>query len=78
MKLSTMATKGTTQTHSALYRKTGGKLGGRFRGSPTLLLATTGRRSPEPLRVAPEYWATAEVLMEVRPAPGDVARPDGS
>ena len=35
MTLSTMATKGTTQTHSALYRKAGGKLGGRFRGSPT-------------------------------------------
>jgi F420H(2)-dependent quinone reductase len=45
MKLTTTATKLITRTHIALYRKTGGKLGGRYRGSPVLLLTTTGRRS---------------------------------
>jgi deazaflavin-dependent oxidoreductase (nitroreductase family) len=48
MKPSTMATKAMTRTHSALYRRTDGKVGGRFRGSPTLLLTTTGRRSGKP------------------------------
>jgi deazaflavin-dependent oxidoreductase (nitroreductase family) len=52
MKLSTMATKLITRTHIALYRRTGGKLGGRFRGSPVLLLTTTGRRSGQ-LRTMP-------------------------
>ena len=45
MKLNTTATKLITRTHIALYRRTGGKLGGRYRGSPVLLLTTTGRRS---------------------------------
>ena len=45
MKLRTMATKLITRTHIALYRRTGGRLGGRYRGSPVLLLTTTGRRS---------------------------------
>jgi deazaflavin-dependent oxidoreductase (nitroreductase family) len=48
MKLSTMATKAFTRIHIALYRRTGGKIGGRFRGSAVLLLTTTGRRSGEP------------------------------
>lgn len=45
MKPSTIATKVLTRTHIALYRRTGGRIGGRFRGSPVLLLTTTGRRS---------------------------------
>jgi F420H(2)-dependent quinone reductase len=52
MKLNTMATRFFTRTHIALYRRTGGKLGGRFRGSPVLLLTTTGRRSGQ-LRTIP-------------------------
>jgi deazaflavin-dependent oxidoreductase (nitroreductase family) len=31
--------------HNALYRATGGKIGSRFRGVPTALLTTTGRKS---------------------------------
>ncbi len=52
MKLNTMATKFFTRIHIALYRRTGGKLGGRFRGSPVLLLTSTGRRSGQ-LRTTP-------------------------
>ncbi len=55
MKLSTMATKLITRTHIALFRRTGGKLGGRFRGSPVLLLTTTGRRSGQ-LRTMPVLY----------------------
>jgi len=38
--------------HIALYRRTGGKIGGRFRGAPCLLLTVTGRKSGQP-RTAP-------------------------
>lgn len=31
-----------------LYRQTGGRVGGRLRGAPVLLLTTTGRKSGEP------------------------------
>ena len=55
MKLSTMAAKAFTRTHIALYRKTGGRIGGRFRGSPVLLLTTTGRRTGAP-RTAPLFY----------------------
>lgn len=48
MKLSTMTTKVFTRIHIALYRRTGGKIGGRFRSSSVLLLTTTGRRSGKP------------------------------
>lgn len=38
--------------HIALYRRSGGKIGGRFRGAPCLLLTVTGRKSGQP-RTAP-------------------------
>lgn len=31
--------------HVALYRRSGGRIGGRFRGAPCLLLTVTGRKS---------------------------------
>jgi deazaflavin-dependent oxidoreductase (nitroreductase family) len=34
-----------TRTHVALYRWTGGRIGGRFRGGRILLLTVTGRKS---------------------------------
>jgi deazaflavin-dependent oxidoreductase (nitroreductase family) len=43
--LNTMAAKVMSRIHITLYRRTGGKIGGRFRGSDVLLLTTTGRRS---------------------------------
>ncbi len=38
--------------HVALYRRSGGRIGGRFRGAPCLLLTVTGRKSGQP-RTAP-------------------------
>jgi deazaflavin-dependent oxidoreductase (nitroreductase family) len=38
--------------HIALYRRSGGRVGGRFRGAPCLLLTVTGRRSGQ-RRTAP-------------------------
>jgi deazaflavin-dependent oxidoreductase (nitroreductase family) len=34
-----------SSTHNALYRASGGRIGGRMQGMPVLLLNTTGRRS---------------------------------
>jgi hypothetical protein len=45
MKLSTFVAKAIPRTHIALYRRTGGKIGSRFRRNPVLLLTTAGRRS---------------------------------
>jgi deazaflavin-dependent oxidoreductase (nitroreductase family) len=40
--------KGFSRLHNALYRATGGKVGSRYRGVPTLLLTTTGRKTGKP------------------------------
>ena len=37
--------KTVSRTHNALYRTSGGRIGGRLQGMPVLLLTTTGRRS---------------------------------
>jgi deazaflavin-dependent oxidoreductase (nitroreductase family) len=37
--------KAFTSTHIALYRATGGRIGGQFRGGPILLLSTLGRKT---------------------------------
>lgn len=37
--------KNSSRLHTALYRRTGGKRGGRVKGAPVLLLTTTGRRT---------------------------------
>jgi len=39
--------KWATKLHAAVYRATGGKIGGRMVSSPVLLLITTGRRTGE-------------------------------
>ena len=60
MKLTTTATKLITRTHIAFYRKTGGKLGGRYHGSPVVLLTTTGRRSGQRRTMPAEVADPAE------------------
>jgi F420H(2)-dependent quinone reductase len=41
-----------TGLHTALYRRSGGKIGGQFSKQPMMVLTTTGRRSGQP-RVTP-------------------------
>ncbi|HEV7464908.1 MAG TPA: nitroreductase family deazaflavin-dependent oxidoreductase [Candidatus Dormibacteraeota bacterium] len=48
----TLVARGMGAVHTALYRRSGGRFGGRFRGAPCLLLTVTGRRSGQP-RTAP-------------------------
>ena len=40
--------KVTGRIHNELYRRTGGKVGGKLRNAPVLLLTTTGRKSGQP------------------------------
>jgi deazaflavin-dependent oxidoreductase (nitroreductase family) len=51
-KMFTRVAKVMGAAHIALYRRTGGRIGGRFRGAPCLLLTVTGRKSGQP-RTAP-------------------------
>ena len=44
-KASANAQKWAAQLHAAVFRATGGKIGGRMLGSPVLLLVTTGRKT---------------------------------
>jgi deazaflavin-dependent oxidoreductase (nitroreductase family) len=44
--------------HNALYRLTGGKVGGRLRNAPVLLLTTTGRKTGQP-RTSPLLYTDA-------------------
>jgi F420H(2)-dependent quinone reductase len=48
-----------------LYRKTGGRLGGRLAGAPVLLLTTTGRRTGERRTTALLYLDLGESLAIV-------------
>ncbi|HEX6491964.1 MAG TPA: nitroreductase/quinone reductase family protein, partial [Candidatus Dormibacteraeota bacterium] len=53
--LFTSIAKAMGTAHIALYRRTGGRIGGSFRGVPTLLLTVTGRKSGQP-RTAPLFY----------------------
>jgi deazaflavin-dependent oxidoreductase (nitroreductase family) len=68
-------TKRFARLHVALYRRTGGTTGGRFRGAPTLLLTTVGRRSGQ-RRVNPLlYLEDGEQLVVVASNGGDHRHP---
>lgn len=45
----------TSERHVALYRRTGGRMGGKVRELPVLLLTTTGRKSGQPRTVPLSY-----------------------
>ena len=53
-----------SKANTGLYRRTGGRVGGRFGGAPVCLLTTTGRRSGQP-RTMPLLY------LEGGPGPGD-------
>ena len=56
-----------------LYRRTGGRIGGRVRGMPVLLLTTIGRRSGQPRTTPLLYLAYGEDLVVVN---SDADAPD--
>ena len=62
--------------HRAVYRASGGRVGGRLAGRDMLLLTTTGRRSGEPRTTPLSYLTDAAdfvVVASNNGAPGDPA-----
>src|SRR3954451_12418316 len=67
--------KAVAVVHCALYRWTGGKVGGRLAGCPVLLLTTTGRRSGKQRTTALLYLADGDRLVVVASRGGDDLSP---
>ena len=49
----------------ALYRASGGRIGGSFKGAPVLLLTTTGRKSGKPRTMPLLYLRDGDALVVV-------------
>ncbi|MDQ3955928.1 MAG: nitroreductase family deazaflavin-dependent oxidoreductase [Actinomycetota bacterium] len=65
-----------TVSHVAVYRWTGGRLGGRIGKAPVLLLSTEGRRSGEWRTTPLMYLATDTALVVVASAGASPRHPD--
>lgn len=61
--------------HRAVYRLTGGAVGGTFEGRPMLLLTTTGRRTGEPRTCPLLYYPSGHDLVVVASNGGRPAHP---
>ena len=61
--------------HQTVYEKTGGRLGHRMIGVPSLLLRTTGRKSGEPRTSALVYATSGDELVVVASNGGDDRAP---
>jgi F420H(2)-dependent quinone reductase len=60
-----------TALHRGLYRRTGGRIGGRIVNSPVLLLTTTGRRTGKLWTVPLLYLPDGDRLVVVASKGGD-------
>ncbi len=70
-----LAMKVAGSLHRRLYRATGGRVGGRVRGMPTLLLTTTGRRTGLPRTWPVGYLEDGDNLVVVASAGGVPTHP---
>jgi F420H(2)-dependent quinone reductase len=57
--------KSISVTHNAAYRMSGGRIGGRIKGLPVLLLVTTGRRSGKARTIPLLYIREGETMVVV-------------
>ncbi len=62
--------------HRAIYRLTGGRVGGRLRAMRVLLLTTVGRRSGKPHTVVLSYWPDGPNLVVVASNGGSPRHPE--
>jgi deazaflavin-dependent oxidoreductase (nitroreductase family) len=58
-----------------LYRRSGGKIGGKVRGAPVLLLTTTGRRSGRPWTVPVMYQTDGDRWVVIASNGGSARHP---
>lgn len=65
-----------SRTQTWIYRRTGGRLGGKFlQGAPVALLTTTGRKTGEP-RVSPLlYWREGDRIVLIASKGGSATNP---
>ena len=61
--------------HRALYRLSGGRIGGRMMGMPVLLLTTTGRRSGEARTSPLMYFPEGEACVVIASNAGEPKHP---
>ena len=61
--------------HTALYRLSGGRIGGKMGGLRILLLTTTGRRSGQPRTVPLVFFEDGERLVVIGSKGGDARDP---
>jgi deazaflavin-dependent oxidoreductase (nitroreductase family) len=64
-----------TKIHIALYRRTGGAIGGRIAGNPILLLTTIGRKTEQQRITALAYIADGDALVIIAGAAGSPKHP---
>jgi deazaflavin-dependent oxidoreductase (nitroreductase family) len=63
------------RVHPALYRLTGGRLGGELMGMPVLLLTTTGRKSRAPRTTALTYLPRGDAMVVIASVLGEPRHP---
>lgn len=63
------------RTHPALYRATGGLIGGRITGNPILLLTTQGRRTGQPRTKALAYLDQGDSCVVIASYAGEPKHP---
>ena len=64
-----------TGAHRALYRLSGGRVGGRLAGMPVLLLTTRGRTTGRPRTVPLTWFADGDAIVLVASYGGDDRHP---
>jgi deazaflavin-dependent oxidoreductase (nitroreductase family) len=70
-----LVTRALVGTHLALFRATGGRVGGRLGALRVLLLTTTGRKSGRPRTVPLVYFEDGERLVVIGSRGGDPRDP---
>jgi F420H(2)-dependent quinone reductase len=74
-KVKDVLSKAVTSAHNELYRRTGGKVGGKAGALPMLLLTTTGRKSGRPRTTPLGYLADGDRIVLVASYGGDDRHP---
>lgn len=63
------------KAHPWVYRKTGGRIGGRMMGMPVLLLTSTGRKTGQPRTNALMYMPKGEACVVIASNAGEPRHP---